>query len=375
MDEPTRIIFRQISRWPLRALLTTLGFAGAVAMMVFSLQFFDAVDEIAASHFGQLQRAHIAMGFIEPKPSNVLHEVRRMPGVMLAETMRIVSADFESRHHRHRGSLQGIERGAQLTRIFDVKRGLLSLPEHGIIVSRKLAEKLKVREGDEIQLSVLEGKRPKASVQVAAVFDGYIGMFAYMNIDSLNKLMAERPVTEYISLLIDKARQDELIDRLKDTPAVSNLSLHAVALANFHETVANMLMIFVGFFTAFSFSLGFGVAYNAARISLSERARELATLRVLGFSRHDALYILFGETFLLLLPALPLGCLFGFLLTHFFVNASGFQTELIRLPIVIQPSTYGLSVLVMLLACFVCAYLIKRRVDQLDLVAVLKTRE
>ena len=151
--------------------------------------------------------------------------------------------------------------------------------------------------------------------------------------------------------------------------------MKSVAYGNFQDTVAESLMIFVGFFSAFSFALGFGVTYNAQRIALSERGRELATLRVLGFSRWDAFYILFGETLLLVCAALPVGCFLGWALTALFVNSSGFQTELMRLPLVIQPSTYGSAVVVLLVASLASAVAMKRRIDRLDLVSVLKTRE
>ena len=117
------------------------------------------------------------------------------------------------------------------------------------------------------------------------------------------------------------------------------------------------------------------MTYNAQRIALSERSRELATLRVLGFSRGDALYILLGETMLLVGIALPVGCLLGWGLTALFVNASGFQTELMRFPFVIKPATYGLSIIVLLAASAVSGIAMKRWVDHLDLISVLKTRE
>ena len=375
LDEPTRIVLRQITRWPARAAVTVLGFAGAVAMMVLSLQFTDAVDEIARSHFSELQREDLALGFSDPKSSIVLREIERLPGVMSAEPMRVTSADLIAGHHKHRGAVQGVMPEARLTKIYDVRRGPVRVPGDGLVLASRLAEKLRVGVGDEITVEILEGRRPVARVRVAEIYDSYIGMFAYMNLDALNRLLGERPVTEYVNASIDEARLDELLVELKNLPAVSTVALKSVAVANFHDTVASMLMIFVGFFSVFSFALGFGVTYNAQRIALSERGRELATLRVLGFSRGDALYILLGETMLLVFLALPVGCLLGWGLTALFVNASGFQTELMRIPLAIQPATYGVAVVVLLLASAVSGIAMKRWIDRLDLIAVLKTRE
>ncbi len=374
-DEPSRIILRQIERWPFRAAATVFGLAGALAMMILSLQFVDAVDEIERSHFSELQREDLALGFSEPKSTVVLGEIARLPGVMAVEPMRIVPADFVAGHIRHRGAIQGISRDSQMTRVFDVHRGHLRVPPGGVVLAARLAEKLQLRPGDEFELRLLEGRRPLIKASVSQVFDSYIGMFAYMDIVALNRAMKERPVTEYVNALIDESLQEELLVRLKNLPAVSTVALKSIAVTNFKETVAATLMIFIGFFSVFSFALGFGVTYNAQRIALSERGRELATLRVLGFSRRDVLYILLGETVLLVCLALPLGCWLGWALTAAFVNASGFQTELMRIPLAIAPSTYGISVLVLLVACAISGIAMKRRVDELDLVAVLKTRE
>lgn len=375
LDEPTRIIVRQVSRWPVRALVTSMGFAGAIAMMVLSLYFTDAVDEIARTHFGELQREDIALGFNDPQSSVVLNDIERLPGVLSVEPMRVVPADLVSGHLKHRGTLQGVSRDAKLTRIYDVKRGPVAVPTSGVVLTSRLAEKLDLDIGDEFEVRILEGRRPVERLTVADVYDSYIGMFAYLDIDVLNRLLRDRPVTQYVSALIDEAQQAELLAKLRNVPAVSTVALKSVAMSNFNQTVAETLMIFVGFFSAFSFALGFGVTYNAQRIALSERGRELATLRVLGFSHRDALYILLGETMLLVCLALPVGCLLGWALTAVFVNAGGFQTELMRLPFVIRPATYGLAIVVLLAASAASGVAMKRWVDRLDLIAVLKTRE
>lgn len=375
LDEPSRIIARQISRWPRRALVTVLGFAGAIAMMVLSLYFTDAVDEIALTHFNEFQREDVALGFNELQSSVVLEEVRRLPGVRAVEPMRMVPADLVSGHLVHRGTIQGVPRNSRFTRIYDVKRGPVELPANGVVLTARLAEKLQLQVGDSFEIHVLEGRRPTVTLTVAEIYSSYIGMSAYLELEALNRLLGDRPVTQYVTASIDESRQEELLARLKNLPAVSTVALKSVALDNFNESIAESLMIFVGFFSMFSFALGFGVTYNAQRIALSERSRELATLRVLGFSHRDALYILLGETMVLVVVALPVGCLLGWLLTGIFVNAGGFQTELMRLPLLIEPATYGLAMLVLLVASAASGLAMKRWVDRLDLISVLKTRE
>ena len=374
-DEPTRIIFRQLARWPGRAAVTTLSFAGAIGLMILSLYFTDAVELLARTHFGEVMREDVALGFTDPKATTVMHEVERLPGVMAVEPMRVVPVDLVAGHRTHRGSLQGVASDARLTSIFDVDRGPLPVPESGVVLSRVLADKLSVDVGDVIAVDVLEGRRPSLRLPVADVFGSYIGMLAYVDLDRLNRVLGDRPLAGYVNALVDEGALDELMRALKQLPNVSTVALKSVSISNFHETIASSLMIFVGFFTAFSFAMGFGVTYNTLRIALSERGRELATLRVLGFSRLEVLYILVGEALVLVCLSLPLGCLVGYGLTAAFVNTSGFQTELMRLPLYIEPSTYGTAILTLLGASVLSGLAMKRRVDRLDLISVLKTRE
>lgn len=174
-------------------------------------------------------------------------------------------------------------------------------------------------------------------------------------------------------LRVDRREQQTLLRELKTLPRVSAITLKSAAIRTFDDTMAQTLMIFVSFFIVFSCALAFGVTYNAARIALSERGRELATLRVLGFTRAEISYLLLGEIALLTLLALPLGCLVGRLLARLIV--AGFETELYRVPFVINAATYGWAIVVGVLATAVSAFLVRQRIDRLDLIAVLKTRE
>jgi putative ABC transport system permease protein len=375
LDEPTRIIARQITRWPLRSLTTAAGFAGAIAMMILSLYFTDAIDEILRTHFNEVQREDLALGFIDARSSVVIQDVLRLPGVIKAEPMRIVPADLVAGHREHRGAVSGLLSDAALTRIYDLKRGPLTVPDHGVVLSARLAEKLGLAVGDTVEIRVLEGRRPVDRLTVIDTYESHVGLQAYVNLHYLNALLRDRPVTQYVNTLVDETQQAPLLQALKNLPAVSTVAFRSSALQNFNQTIADTLMIFVGFFSAFSFALGFGVTYNTQRIALSERGRELATMRVLGFSQREALYMLLGEVLLLVAAAIPLGCLLGWALTAVFINAGGFQTELMRLPLFIEPATFGTAIVVLLAASLASGLAMRRLVYQLDLIAVLKTRE
>jgi putative ABC transport system permease protein len=236
-----------------------------------------------------------------------------------------------------------------------------------------LGEMLHVSTGDLIEVEILDGRRGTFQVPVAGMFETYIGSPAYMNIHALARLLKERQSVTTVHLRVDPLTRPALLAELKVLPRLSAITLKDAAIRTFDETMAETIMIFVSFFVAFSCALAFGVTYNAARIALSERGRELATLRVLGFTRAEISYLLLGEIALLTLAALPLGCLIGQGLARLIVTA--FKTELYRVLFVVDASTYAWVMVVTTIVIGVSALLVRRRLDWLDLIAVLKTCE
>ena len=374
LDQPTRIALRQIGRWPVRSAMTTAGVAFSVGLLVLSLQWQDSIDSIAQSVFFDSQHQTMTVGLAEAQGRSVVHEFGNLPGVMAVEARRIVAADFVVGTRRHRGAITGIPPDVRLQPIFDDATGkTLVVPADGLTLETHLARKLGVSVGDTVWVEVLDGRRPSGFIPVSAIFKTTIGLPVYMDIDALNRWLQVRPLVEYLDLLVDPQEQSVLFRQLKATPEVSAVMLRRAALDAFYETLATQIMIFILIFTGFACALGFGVTYNSTRIALSERGRELATLRVLGFTRWEISYILLGEVALLIVLAMPVGCVVGRVLT--FVMGRAFDTELFRIPFFIEASSYGLAVVFILLATSVSAALVRRRVARLDLIRVLKTRE
>ena len=373
LDQPTRILLRQLIRWPGRSFITAAGISMSVAVLVTSMQWLDAINHMVNVYFLEAQAQDVSIGFAEPRSSEVARDLGRLPGVQTTEPMRSVPAKLRNGWREQREAVQGLPARQELYRVYDAAGRALELPPEGLVISTMLAKLLDVREGDHVTVEVLEGRRPVVDVPVAGTFETYIGSPAYMDIRAVNRLMRERPSVTAVHLRVDPAARADLFSELKSLPRVSAVTVKESAVQTFRDTMAETIMIFVSFFIAFSCALAFGVTYNAARISLSERGRELATLRVLGFTRAEISYILLGEIALLTLVAMPLGCVAGFALASLIVQA--FETELYRVPLVVLASTYAWSMVIGLAATAVSALLVRRRVDRLDLIAVLKTRE
>jgi putative ABC transport system permease protein len=345
----------------------------SVGVVIMAMQWVDSIDHLVKVYFDEGQRQDLMVGLIEPQSSSALYEFERMPGVLIAESARMLSADLRAGPRWHRGAVQGVHPDDQLQLVYDVSGEIVRVPPDGLVLSTKLAEKLQVDVGDIVDLEVLEGRRPTLSVPVVSLYETYIGTPAYMDIDSMNRLMLERPTIDYANLLIDPKYATELYKELKGMPEVSAVMIKQAAVETFYKTMAETMLIFVSFFTVFAFALGFGVIYNSARVSLSERGRDLATLRVLGMTRLETAYILLAEVGLLVVFALPVGCVFGYMLAT--IMTAGFETELFRVPLIIQSSTYGKAMLLALASTAVSAAFVWQRLENLDLIAVLKTRE
>ena len=373
LEQPTRIILRQIGRWPLRSLLTSAGIGMAVAVLIVSMQWLDAINHIVDVYFLQAQGQDVTVGLAEVRGAQAQSNLASLPGVLASEPMRVVAAKLRAGSREQREAIQGVPARQQLYRVYDASGQALELPPEGLVISTMLARLLDVRPGDRVSVEVLDGRRPRFEVPVVRVFETYIGSPAYMDIRALNRLMREGSSLSAVHVRVDPAQLGRFLGELKQIPQVSSIMLRQAAVTTFHETMARTLLIFVSFFVAFSCTLAFGVTYNSARIALSERGRELATLRVIGFTRAEISYILLGETGVLTLAALPLGCAFGYGVAR--LVAGAFETELYRVPFVIAASTYGWAMVAGLVATAASALLVRRRLDHLDLIAVLKTRE
>jgi len=374
LDQGSRIIIRNILRSPKRSTMTVIGVAAAVGLLVLAMQWNDSLDYLGQSYFFHAQHQDATIGLAEPQSDAIVRDFEHLPGVLAAEPMRIVGADLSVGPITHRGSLTGLESDAWLQPIFDdATARVVPVPPDGLVLGTVLADKLGVSIGDRVWLEILEGRRPEVALPVVGLVETYIAAPAFIDIDALNRMLKERPSAEYVNLLIDSRHEAAFYAKLKELPLVSAVMLRRAAIDSFYDTIVEHIMVFITLFSGLACALGFGVAYNSARIALSERGRELATLRVLGFSHAEISYILLGETGLLIAIALPFGCLLGRGLSE--LMAASFNTELFRIPLTIEPSTYGLAVVIALAATLISALIVRHRVEHLDLIEVLKTRE
>ena len=373
LSQPSRIILRNLERRPVKAFLSVTGIALACAIMIAGGFFQDTVNYMVDIQFRQSHREDMTVTFTEPTSGRALYELMGLEGIEHAEPFRSLSVRLRSGHRTYRTGIRGVAPGSTLYRLLDRDLRPVRIPEAGIVLTDYLGGILGVGPGDTVTIEVLEGSRPVRQVRVAGLVREYIGLMGYMELEALNRMMREGRAITGASLTVDERHQAKIYRTLVEMPRVAGTVVRKDEIRNFYDTQAEAMLFFTFVATILAGIIAFGVVYNSARISLAERSRELASLRVLGYTRGEISYILLGELGLLTLAAVPFGFLIGRWLCTYISHA--LESDLFRIPVVTEPATYALAATVVLASAAFSGLIVRHRLDHLDLVEVLKTRE
>jgi putative ABC transport system permease protein len=368
-----RMVLRTMQRRPLRTGLTIAGIAASMAIVINGAFWNDTIELMLHSQFRLALRGDVVIGLVEATPARILHEVARLPQVTAVEGSRSVNVRLVHGPSHWRGSVQGRSEVPQLQRVLDVARTAHSLPQDGLLLTDRLAERLQLRPGQTVRVEVMEGRRQVLELPVMGTVQEMMGMGAYIERRSLNRLLQESDVVNTVAVSVNPGHEAELLARLKALPRVAMAFSKTVMLRNIEEITARNMLTFSAILTVFACVIAVGVVYNHARIALAERAWELASLRVLGFTRGEVSTFLLGELALEIVLAVPLGLAAGYWLAAAIVQL--IKTDEFFFPLVIQTSTYAWAVVTVVAAGMASALIVRRRIDTLDLVGVLKTRE
>lgn len=369
----TMMALRHLIRWPLRAALSAFGVSLAVALLVTALFSFDSVAYMIDTVFSRTERQDATLAFASERPPAVMHAVRQLPGVLRAEGFRSAPIVLRHGHRERRLSIVTIPEGAELGRVLDVRLEPVASPAAGLMLSERVAELLDLAVGDVAEVELQERGGRLAHAPVTAVVQSYVGLAVYAHPEVLDRLIGDGPRISGARISIDDSRLGELYRAVKSMPVIGAVTLQDVSRARFRETIEENITIMTSVYVSLAMIITFGVVYNSARIQLSERARELASLRVLGFTRGEVASVLLIELGLVVALAQPLGWGLGALLSWAVVR--GFASDLFRIPFVIEQATFAAASLIVIAVAALSAIIVIRRLGRLDLVRVLKTRD
>lgn len=370
-----RIVLREIERKPLRASLTVAGIAMAAALTVANAFTFDSVQRLLVVEFGLSRLDDLELTLIEPRALSALSDFRHLPGVLHAEPLRTVPVRLRAGHRSRSVTLEAWEHRATLRALIDASLAPVAMPRDGLVLSRKLAEILAVSEGDSLEVEILEGKRRSVTVPVSRVVETYVGIAAHIELAALGELLGETPTMNGVAVTFDDRFQASFHTEQRRTSVIAGVSSRAHALGSARRLLDQQIGTWMMISLSFSLAMAFGVLYNSVRISVAERTRDIAALRVLGFHRNEIAAILFGELALLTVVALPLGLAAGHALAWVLVHSPGFDTEQFRLPYVVSARWDATAVLTVAAAAVASALAGWRKIGKMDMVAILKTRD
>ncbi|HSP16570.1 MAG TPA: ABC transporter permease [Thermoanaerobaculia bacterium] len=373
VSPPGRMIMRSIERRPVRAALSAFGIALAVMMLVVGRYTFDAIDALLTIHLRVAERHDVMVTFTEPVRSSVQYDLARLPGVRRVEMFRALPVRISAGPRSRRVALMGLPEHAEMRRLVDRNRRVVPLAERGVVLTKTLADTLGVKPGSHVQMEMLDGKRATFDVTVAGTVDELLGISAYARDAEVARLAGQSDMSSGAYLSIDSRSRRQLDRMLKTMPAVAGVVYREMMLQSYIETIAKSLSTSTTAIVTFACLIAFGVVYNSARIALSERGRDLATLRVLGFSRAEVALLLLGEQGVLTFAGIPIGFVLGRLIAGWLVHL--FDTEEYRLVETVSAQTYAFAFMVVVAASAISAAAVWRRIARLDLVEVLKTRE
>lgn len=368
-----RMIVRNMERRPLRSALGIVGIATAVAITMMGNFFRDAIEGIVDTQFNLALRGDVTAWATEPLDLAAGRELARLPGAATVEALRFVAVDFVHGHRRERGMVRGYEPRSALYRVIDADNREHLLDDNGLVMTDRLAAKLGLKVGDALEVQVLEGRARRLQLTLAATVDETMGLNAYMDRRALNRALGEPDLATGFVIGVDRGREPALLEATKALPRIAGAFSKATMLRNMNEISARNVRIMSTIMTVFASVISIGVVYNNARIALAERGWELASLRVLGFTRAEVSALLLGEMALSIAVALPVGMLLGWALVN---GVNGLMSsDQFHFPVVILPRTYAWAALCVVVAGAGSALVVRRRIDRLDMVAVLKTRQ
>lgn len=368
-----RMVLREIGRRPTRTAISVVAIAFSMAILVMSGALVDGVYALLDVQFSLVQREDLAVSFDRAIPSRVRHELASLRGVHRVELTRTAPARLIVGHRTQQVAVEGRAPDAELRRLLGADLRPVPLPPSGMLLTRWLADTLGVRAGDSVLVQFLEDERRLTSVLVAGITDEPVGGGAVMHHDALARLLDEQPAATGALLRVDAARSDSIIAWLEQAPRVVSVGQRAVWVRQFREEYTALLLQSAVMLATFSAVIAVGVVYNGARIALAERARDLGVLRVLGFRRGEVAFLFLAEMGVQVVLAIPLGALIGYGFAQ--LIARSISTTAFRVPAVVEGPTLVAAALVVLLSGLASALLVRRRLDRLDMVQVLKAPE
>ena len=369
-----KMITRNITRHKFRSGINVFGVMISTALLIIGFFSIDGIDYLMEFEYEKMQRQDVRVSFYLERGKEALYDAKRFEHVDYAEPMLQYPFTLTNDWRTRDVLIVGLQRHSRLQRLLDTEERTVDIGESGLVLSKKLAEMMSLNVGDRVKIKPMIGRvTDEKVVRVSKIIQQYFGASGYMNIEALSRVLNESYAMNSVLLATAPGKAKFMNDELEDIPAVSSIEVKEDSIRNMNETI-QMNMKVTSFVTVlFAGIISFSIIYNITSVSLAERERELASLRVMGFSREEVGRILYHENIALGVVGLVLGLPLGIAISKALVTA--FDTEMIRLPYHLEPRTFIISITLTLFFVLVSNLAIRRKIHHLDLVETLKERE
>ena len=368
-----RMVLRSMERRPFRTGASIIGVGLATAVLVAGFFPYDSSARLIDIQLRTTQREDLTIALAAPRPAAAVRALDAVHGVTRVEPFRAVPVRLRNGPHVRTVAITGLDAGGMLRRLVAMDGSIHAVPPAGVVLTTSLARALGVAPGDTLLAELIEQGGVGRRIVVAATLEEMLGTAAYMERRALNAFMREGDLVSGAHLSIDRDTEAEVFTALKRYPLIAGAGSRPAMLAFVEKTIRESMSISTTIVVFAAAVIALGTVYNGARIALSERGRELASLRVLGFTRQEVSRLLLAEQAAITGVGVPVGFAFGFGFAAILANA--FAAERHRFPLVIELSTYVIAGFVVAVAAAIAAVMVRRRIANLDLIAVLKTRE
>lgn len=373
LDQPMRMVLRQVSRHRFKSTMSVVGVGFAFALVMVGRMSEDALDLALDQDFRKSQPYDLSIQFERAVSPSAEYELARIPGVQKTEASRTVAVRFSHGHRDRLSSIQIFPSEHSLQPILDASGEKVDLPSEGLLLTESLGEALRLHPGDSVWVELLESGQEPVLMRVDGFMNRFFGSSGYATFESLKHLIPDGTAISGVVMEVRDGEENSVERVLKEWPLVAGITSTRGIIDLFYELTAQTWLITAFFVSLFAGGAAFSVVYNNARISLSERSRELASLRILGLTRGEVARVLIGEMWVVVLLAIPVGILLGWGLTWLIIES--LQTEMYRIPMNISSETIARATVTILLTALISGVIIRRRIHKLNLIEVLKTRE
>jgi len=370
-----RMVLRDVVRARTRTIAGVFATAMGSAVLVCGFMLADASYYLIDYQFKWILRSDVDLSFKDERGEDVLLEAAALPGVDLAEPIFNVACTFSNGPYRRKGAITGIAPDARLTIPRNRDAVPVGVPPGGLVMSRKLAEVLHLRQGDVVTVQPIKGLRRRHRVPVVRLSDSFFGTAVYADIHYLSRLVNEEFALSGVQLAVDRRpeREAALYRELKRMPALEAVSARRDMVENLDKILVENMGIFISGLVLFAGVVFFGSILNASLISLAERQREVATLRVLGYGPWQIGALLLRESMIVTLAGTLLGMPIGYGLSV--LTAVAYNTELFRFPVVATPGTWVWTLLLAILFGLAAHAVVQIVVHRMDWLEALQAKE